>query len=803
MSQTPSPALVRLHEADIVRLCGLIAAGNGLDLVSRRLLQRCVRQGGRLSGVVGEDAAHPETWVEVVEAEQRLSFRWGCWCGAGDPRSAQTAERTAATTAPQQACAHVAALLTLWMRSPSAFVALDTMSTLPGQLDNQPTTESLHGKVTKERAPRQKPTARQPSEAPPASLRAVLASVPPERLRNIARQTMGTESLEGMEALKADTASAAPDGQHVDLVTRLTAALSEPTRLARILDELEGVDGAAVALLRAVQLLGGRVTAAELAGLAERHRGAPGALASARRALAERGLLYSLPGLAGSANPPGTAARPRDMDAALDWWVPDEITRAAGFALPIRPMRTVAPHGPPLFTDHAASAAGATRVWMRPAQLRPLCVASALLAHIAPDRAESQRRDRSRRHDVERATGYSAPLPAVPGDPPASALDAWAQGTQLPVGLLHMAWRLVRGLDGAPATTSPLGALRRLPAEEWPAALRNGFQRWVEDESYAELAALTVVDHGVRARCDTRHPALRRSTLGAEVASARRFVVRVIACLPVGIWYALDDLLDALWWINPQFLRGRQSVFGSPPWWLASAESDMPLRTHVREEWARAEGRYATMLLTGPLHWWGGIDLAGAAGEAARAVRLTPWGSYLLGRSDPPPDAARTLATGWGPAALPLREEGLAVHPLAAAPELLDALGAWARVAGLAGDRLLLRFSTDLACRAWDAGISADGLLARLRMLDERERTRVAPVAAQVLGGWRARYGATRIETGLALLEALDAPTLREALALAPEVAARGRVLGPACAVVAEDAVEALAQALDHRGFVV
>jgi hypothetical protein len=79
----------------------------------------------------------------------------------------------------------------------------------------------------------------------------------------------------------------------------------------------------------------------------------------------------------------------------------------------------------------------------------------------------------------------------------------------------------------------------------------------------------------------------------------------------------------------------------------------------------------------------------------------------------------------------------------------------------------------------------------------------VAVGIAQRLNDWRTRYGASRIETGNALLEAIDAPTLREALAQAPEIAAHCRQLSPTCVLVPAELAEALARTLDRRSFVV
>ena len=76
----PPLSLLRLREADIVRLCGLGAAAQGLDLLTRRALIRPRRDGARLS------AASPSTtdeeavsvWAELYGEAPAITLRWGC-----------------------------------------------------------------------------------------------------------------------------------------------------------------------------------------------------------------------------------------------------------------------------------------------------------------------------------------------------------------------------------------------------------------------------------------------------------------------------------------------------------------------------------------------------------------------------------------------------------------------------------------------------------------------------------------------------------------------------------------------------
>ncbi len=791
MGPSPSPALLRLREADIVRLCGLAAAGDGLRLAAHHLLRYPQRRGGRLAAMLQDTSG--ETWAEVVEAEAHLTLRWGCGCPAGlQAAGGADGQLRDSLSGGALACVHVAALLSAWLRDPAVFALAERE---PAAADAKPGQEGHAGTPgVRPTATTQAPEPAARARAHPTALRAALEALPPPQRATLADRVLGP------------TAAVPAEG----VLDALAAALADPERVGQMLAAL---DAPALALLRAMQLRGGSLTAADLDGLAARHRGAPGAVASARQQLEARGLLFRAPDPA-PAPRSGSAGHGTPGNAAAIWFIPHGTARAAGVDLPLRPMPTVAPNGPPRFASEDGRApASSPRGWVHPAPLRQLCAAVALLAHAAPWLVTAGRREPTRR--VRPRGPHGTRLPAAPGDPPRAALATAARATHLPAGLLRLAWRLNAAAGDGPAAAPSLATLARLPAAEWAAALRGAFRAWLERATYAELSDLTLAEEGTEVRCDPAHPTLRWSALADEQTRARRFIVELVGRLRTDGWYALDDLLDLVWWVHPYFLRERQRVFSEPAWWLAGDGGSRPLDARMADEWRRAEGRYITALLAGPLHWWGVLDLAGIEGAAARAVRLTALGAYLLGHASSPPGTVAALASDWGPAALPTRDAvraasatashdaGLAIQPLAAPPTQLDALGQWAHVTGLAGDRLLWQFSPDLACHAFDAGVDPAPLLAALRAVDARDHTRVAPGTAELLDRWRARYGVSRIETGAVLLEAVDAPSLREALALAPAIAARCRLIGPTNALVPAEDAAALAQALDARGFVV
>jgi len=330
-------------------------------------------------------------------------------------------------------------------------------------------------------------------------------------------------------------------------------------------------------------------------------------------------------------------------------------------------------------------------------------------------------------------------------------------------------------------------------------------------------------------RYDLRSPAFRPAALAAEAAEARAFVVALLAYARPGVWYTFDDLLNLVWRVNPLFLRGRQQAYTIPAWRLERATDGRALRPTVREEWMAGEGAYLRALLTGPLHWWGALDLLEALPapntQAAPvlqpiAFRLTNIGAFLLGgeagaEEQGAPTVANTtealpstsagsapaagvgqtligrmthaanvateaLAGDWGAPLLLTGDGALAAHPLAASASQLNALGGWARVTGVAGGRLIYTLSADLACAAFDRGQTPGDAVAAMQATG-----RVAERVQAQLERWRAAYGDARIEAGWALLEA------------------RVRLLAPTLAVVHPADLAALRAALARKGYMV
>jgi hypothetical protein len=779
----PPLGLLRLREADIVRLCGLGAASRGLDLAARRALNQPRRDGARLSAQVGADEL-VEAWIEVVETSEpveRLTLadiRWSC------------ASHTEGAPAPlgSHACEHVATVLSAWARAPGDFrtpVApeeeRERLASPPAPAATPPASGEPPAAATSARAERRAP----------ASLADELRRLPERELVALARRTLGGDG------------AALPAGATEEALEALEAALRDPEALARLLGRLEPDARETLAWLR---LAGGALTAAGLEGLAARSGRPVSALRGALATLERHGLLFpSLLPDAAPAQP--SAARDRSWRGGAGWRIAPETRAALPRELPIAPL------------SRAEIVAERPRV--EKASPRALLLALALLPRAPAPLGPPPPRDPEASPGDERGLlrdGGSpirrerAGMALALEDLPEAALLAAARAAGLNADAARLARRLTlwaRDWDGAAGGASLLASVYT-PAERLR-TYQAAFTVWRAARSPADLMDLERVTGTVRMRYDHTHEAFRPAALADEAAAGRVWVTRLLGLATPGAWYRVDDLVELVWRVNPYFLRGKQLAWRTPVWRLERVADGRPLRPDTREEWDMAEGAYLRALLAGPLHLWGALDLALDGAGAPRLFRLTPLGRALLthpprgagasgasGEQDAERAAAQALALDWGPAATLTKEGALAVQPLAASAALLAALDQWAEVTGLAGGRLLYTFTPARALARFDTGAAPERALAPLRAAG---LVRAAQTLAPRLEGWRQGYGDARLTEGLVVVEGRDEATLREALAAAPGIAAHARRLGPAVVALTPADAEALRAALAKRGW--
>ncbi|HET9980133.1 MAG TPA: hypothetical protein VFQ32_06805 [Ktedonobacterales bacterium] len=764
--QTPSSALLRLRPADVVRLCGLTAAATGLDLAASHSVVGGQRVGDRLLATVNDAAgasAHA-VWAEISD-EGGDAARWACDCAHAGPL----------------ACAHVAALLSAWIAHPGDFLIPgaepDEGDPLP-----QPLPDAGRGarpepvpapRVLAQDSPFSRRRGGEGEKASPTTLAATLAQMNATDMVVIARRIFG-------EAEGSD-----------DIGARIVAALSDPARVQALLHRL---DESARRLLALLALVGGATTSADLEALAARLTVPLSALRSDLAVLERHALLLPmLPTRAPSEHGPGATWR-----HVAGWRIPDEVRRALSVSLTL-PMDALPAQGPgwaapPLIEPHGAP----VRVLRNTP--RTLCLALALLAEAPPPLGLPSVAS-ANTPDDEPAPVKQGNLLA-PGELAPERLQALARNAGVDAGALRLARRLLlqaRDQQPGPARVDMVD-MARVPVSERPVVLRAAFRRWLRSDSAADILDLAA-SGAARIRYDSAHSGFRPSIIAREVSDGRRFVARLLSHVQPDVWYAMDDLVTLAWQAHPGFLRGQQSAYTTPVWRLESPREQRPLQPRIREDWMAAEGAFIRSLVGGVFALWGVVDLALREDGPVAAFRLTPFGAYLFRRDDDPADdgLAALCDADWGPAVLPLREGSLTVQPLAGGAQLLAALALWATPTAVSGRRLVYTLSADRACAAFDRNLAPDALPALLRPLHSRAAEGVAARLSQ----WHTEWGKTRILTGYTLVEASDEATLVEALAAAPDLAARCRRLSPTLALAPPADAAILRTLLARRGYAV
>jgi len=572
---------------------------------------------------------------------------------------------------------------------------------------------------------------------------------------------------------------------------RILAALSNPAQLQALLHRL---DESARWLLALLALAGGATTTADLEALAAR-LGVPLSALRSDVAVLERHalLLPMLPTSAPSEHGPGASWR-----HVAGWRIPDEIRRALSVSLAL-PLDTLPAQGPgraapPLIEPHGSP------IRVQRNTPRTLCLALALLAEAPPPLGLPSVANATTPDAAPTHAGKGSLL--APGELAPERLQALARSAGVEAGALRLARRLLLQARDQQPSAARVGMvdMARVPVAERPVILRAAFRRWLRSDSAADILDLSA-SGAARIRYDTAHPGFRPSAIAREVSDGRRFVARLLSHVQPDVWYALDDLVTLAWQAHPGFLRGQQQAWATPVWRLESPREQRPLQPHVRDDRMAAEGAYIRSLIGGVFALWGAVDLATREDGVVAAFRLTPFGAYLFRRGDDPADdgLAALCDADWGPTVLPLREGSLTVQPLAAGAQVLDALALWATPTAVSGRRLVYTLAADRACAAFDRNLAPDTLPALLRPL----HSRAAEGVAARLNQWHAAWGKTRILTGYTLLEASDEATLVEALAAAPDLAARCRRLSPTLALVPPTDAAILRTLLARRGYAV
>jgi Helicase conserved C-terminal domain len=862
--------LQRLREADIVGMAGLTLASLGLEYCRIGAVHATKRQGARLSGIVEVSNSHfnqgasttngaketgqaPLTPLELysVEVEMRdhISCNVNCTCSQSAAQSPVV-------------CAHAAALLYAWLAHPLTFKPPTTsISSSTSQPFEQQAAKPLlaaeqTGNTTLEmNQPRPLPQARPvPTLQPlvPASNTAeMLAQSGLNELRGIARECdITTNGLSKQQLAEA-----------------IVELLKQPEAVRRVVATLEKQQRQ---LLAALTLAGGSMNDEDLRGLSERFSlGGPGQLQSMLLILQSKALIVRAALNSSMQQRIGMSGSPYDISwhvpaevrAALHVTLPVtpfDVKAGSGQDADSPKVQQVEPYS--LLADlllvaraldgnqleheeryylsdrlseaRTQSVAGRNKsedyLSDRLSEARTQSVAGRNKSEDYPSDRLSEARTQSvaGRNKSEDYQGSARPRPLSPlpvdgsiailapdGMPSNALLKSLQSVVPRPLSFLRFAICLLKlaGIifvdDGGTSSLRVLpNAAELLLGPTHIEVAHELYTHWLNQPAYEELFELQ--EQGLRLCCRTTPlnlPALRPGELEAENREARQTLIALLAQAPAGQWINFTALARFVYRLNPIFLQKRQRQFPAPHWWIE--HEGRPLRPTQLNDWMRAEGRYLTNLLQGPLHWWGISDVALAADGRLLAFRLTPLADSFLhevGAQFIAPGVAPGVAPATSPA-IDVSENGDLLIPCTFANwPLIELIERYAEAQGIHAGQLCYRLTPGSLSEAFSRGESPAALLDLLHRAAEY-RQALAPDSPLVsllaqLERRIASYGRVRLYTEVSLLEAADQPVLRELNATTSLQQQIVRPIHPTLLLLKKQAVERLIDELKRRG---
>lgn len=291
--------------------------------------------------------------------------------------------------------------------------------------------------------------------------------------------------------------------------------------------------------------------------------------------------------------------------------------------------------------------------------------------------------------------------------------------------------------------------------------------------------------------------------LRAEVALARRLVLRVLSYLPDDAWINLDDLFSILRVVWPQFnqalwLHYRTTGGQQGAWYVA--RDGTPLAPDSDRDWRLGQGAFIQEMLSGPLHWLGLVDLAVSADRITH-VRFHGLADVIWMRGERVLEAAFAAAAAAQNVALAdaLRVEGdvIRLDPVlgAAGQSVIE------RIAQLDSARpheFVYRLAPAVVHRLFESGahpdqIEADWLAAFGEPLPASIHARLAE--------WWAGYGRLRLYQNATVIEFSDDYALAEMKAVTSLEKVMIAEVSPRLVIIPREAADILAAELTRAGY--
>jgi hypothetical protein len=314
---------------------------------------------------------------------------------------------------------------------------------------------------------------------------------------------------------------------------------------------------------------------------------------------------------------------------------------------------------------------------------------------------------------------------------------------------------------------------------------------WITNSTWSEVDVMLRSTEDVRLRRNLRYAAYKPQNLYQEWHMGRQAVVRFLSTLEENRWVSVDGFLQAIFEITPNIIH----MHADPSvWWIESTKTKKQFGTTF-EDWKQSYGRFVLATLKGPLAWLGAVSL-GYVGNKLEAFKLTPIGSFALGRratlvEDEHPVTAEN--------ALKMRDDlTVALVPGRVPAQFHDLLHLIGKLEEATPERFVYRITFDGVLLALEQGQTIETLIASLGQWCGTE----IPITWQEkLHTWSQNYGKLHVYQEITLIELADDYALQELLI---NTSLREHLVyqfSPRLVAIRPAAVEGLVQEMERRGY--
>lgn len=378
-------------------------------------------------------------------------------------------------------------------------------------------------------------------------------------------------------------------------------------------------------------------------------------------------------------------------------------------------------------------------------------------------------------------------------EPEQKALCALVQGGNEEVEFLYALLAEIGAIEGKAGQTIRVNHAQIQWLLNMPPGRRliTLLQTWQTTTLYNEMDSVLRTSDDICVRRNVTYTTFKLADLNGEWREGRLAVFRFLALLPENQWVSVKSLQKTIYEVIPNLAH---FLSHTGVWWLESIRRKKQFGATL-DDWLASYGRLVLAILAGPLHWLGAIDL-GYLDNGLEAVRLTPAGSFMLGRREELFEQQVDISPH---EAIKLQDDLTAtVVPGSAPIELYQLLGDICQLESATPKAFSYRLSAGSVQSQFDQGQSAQNLIAAL------EKT--CPVEIPIswrdrLVEWQENYGKFHLYQGMCLIELADEYLARE---LMVSTSLHKNIIyqfSPRLIAVRPDTVDDLVQEMEKKGY--